>query len=102
MLLQMCSATPLSETRREKNTTSKGLPKSTFLLMANLGVFTLCFLIAQPDFLIAKPNIDPRTTAEHVQGTQDMVFITITRVAAFAVCEGSPPRRSLGRTTHLG
>ena len=102
MLLQMCSATPQSETRREKNTTGKGLPQSTFLLIANLGVFTLGFLIAQPDFLIAKPNIDPRTTAEQVQGAQDMVFITIARVTAFAVCEGSPPRRSLGRTTHLG
>ena len=95
MLLQMCSATPQSETRREKNTTGKGLSQSTFLLIANLGVFTL-------GFLIAKPNIDPRTTAEQVQGAQDMVFITITRVTAFAVCEGSPPRRSLGRTTHLG
>jgi len=59
--------------------------------MANLGPLTLGFLIAQPDFLIANPNIDLRTTAEQVQKTQDMIFITITRVTAFAVCEGRYP-----------
>ena len=38
------------------------------LLMTNLGVLALCFLIAQPDFLIVNPNIDAWTTAEQGQG----------------------------------
>ena len=52
----------------QENSTGKGLPKSMLLLMTNLGVLALCFLIAQPDFLIVNPNIDAWMTAEQGQG----------------------------------
>lgn len=74
-----------------KKVVPKGPPKWMLPLTVNLGVLALYFLIAQPDFLVMNPNVEPRAIEERVAQTTVSMGMVVGRIDGYLAREGSLP-----------
>jgi len=80
------------EQAAKQKITPKGPPKWMLPVTVNLGVLALYFLIAQPDFLVLNPSVDPRSSQAVVTQTrQGIYFDGIMRIEGYRRANGRLP-----------
>lgn len=80
------------EEAAKKKDVPKGPPRWMLPLTVNLGVLALYFLIAQPDFLVVNPVVDPRPSERVVEQTRTaMYFDGIMKIEMFRQANGRLP-----------
>lgn len=80
------------EEAAKKKTTPKGPPRWMLPLTVNLGVLALYFLIAQPEFVVLNPLVDPRPSERVVQQTRTAMYMDgINKIENFRRDNGRLP-----------